>query len=71
MFQSTRPRGARQLCGSQKQQRLGFNPRARVGRDCLLAKADPAYPNRGICANAYRITVNIIQSKGINRIDHY
>ena len=37
-----------------------FNPRARVGRDCLFAKADPAYPNRAVCANAYRITVNII-----------
>ena len=32
-FQSTRPRGARLLWSDSLIRRMGFNPRARVGRD--------------------------------------
>ena len=33
MFQSTRPRGARQIRGHRRQARNSFNPRAHAGRD--------------------------------------
>ena len=37
-FQSTRPRGARQVAGDNKSILAGFNPRAHVGRDLWLCK---------------------------------
>jgi len=38
MFQSTRPRGARQFFGVHHMPPVSFNPRARAGRDLLALK---------------------------------
>jgi len=35
-FQSTRPRGARHYLIDALKDRVSFNPRARVGRDCFI-----------------------------------
>ncbi len=51
LFQSTRPQGARPPWSASFRSARSFNPRARRGRDRLLAKTETAYRKTVFCAN--------------------